>query len=477
VTIYFHFYIVFLSYLLTLLCFAGLKTTVLQELLGDEALRPILAGRQYVLSQLTLSVVTGMTLNHSRILLGYCLGYGENNEDTRFFLQFLLANGGGAINAAQNVIMSDRGACAGPVDDVIPLALHHYCPKHLERNLLSYKYEKTIIEKFWEARSAKDQARYEAVMMQMESISAKGKLAAEYLRAIPNWQLYVIVTNHAVLYDLKSDNLVEGMFATLKEARCQASPVFASSEIAARALDTIRTAESSTPEAGFLTPRALRLSMQNYEASRRFVAEQVSAAGQYTVRLASCPKSKGKLYNVNVKDKTCSCHGWQQSGGPCCHAWQAISPTQMCIESKYYYEFCFATRLRAMFNGYSAMSLVSMEDVDNLQAVNMYPTITPRTALVALTGQSSKRIRSTGDSKAGGGLSRGAIDRRKKTPCPQCGKALASDNHTHVYSAECVRYANCHESGSLFANKIIDSFYVARAAVVDADIDSESSCA
>ena len=59
----------------------------MEQLLGET--HPVLPDRQYVLAKLTLTVFTGLTLEHSRILLCYCLGYGENHDDTRFFLQFL----------------------------------------------------------------------------------------------------------------------------------------------------------------------------------------------------------------------------------------------------------------------------------------------------------------------------------------------------------------------------------------------------
>jgi len=162
--------------------------------MGDPHLHPILNDRQYVLSSLTLTVVTGLTLNHKRILLAYCLGYGENHDDTRCFLQFLLANGGKAIDSKKNIIMSDRGACAGPVDDVFTRAVHHYCPKHLERNIQHYG--KEIVKAFWQARQAKTATAYSAAMIKMEKLGANGKACAEYLRNI--WRHPTSATKHYV---------------------------------------------------------------------------------------------------------------------------------------------------------------------------------------------------------------------------------------------------------------------------------------
>lgn len=209
-----------------------------------------------MLSNLTLSIVTGLTLDHSRVLLGYCLGYGENHKDTKFFLDYLLAHGGAAINSPENIVLSDRGACAPAIDEVLHKAIHHHCPKHLERNLKSLKCGDKIIKKFWQARDAKNNTEFEAAMKQMKEMSAKGKETEVYLRGISNWQVYIIHARKAVLHDLKSSNLVESMFATTKDARCEASPIFTSAEIVARVLNTLAGAESKVPKTGFLTLRA-----------------------------------------------------------------------------------------------------------------------------------------------------------------------------------------------------------------------------
>lgn len=446
---------------------AGLSTGELQHAFGDPGLHPIDGDRQYDLSKLTLSIVTGLTLDHSRILLAYCLGYGENGDDTRFFLNFLLANGGAAINTPKNIVMSDRGAIAGPVDEVMTSVIHHYCPKHLERNLTTKKFSKDIIKMFWSARCAKDKTTYEAIMLTMRKTSA-GAAAATYLEGIPKWQLHLIVEKQAVLYELKSDNLVEGMFATLKEARCQASPIYAASDIAERALGLIATAEENTPSKGGLTPRAYRLTLQFFKESRNYVPRKVSASGQYTVRHSASPKTKGDVFNVNLARKSCTCHHWQQSGVPCVHAWAAIAPKGINFDIIHYYEWCHVDRLRAMFVDYNAMTVVNMQDVHNLRLSKHaeYPTITPRTQLVALQGTSHKRCRSNGDTAAGGGQSQSAVKGRKKVPCPYCGKHIASNNKTHARTDACVKYAQSNKSGSLYDLDVIDAYNESRNAAV-----------
>lgn len=475
--------------LLTISCLAGLSKKKLRNLLGEAQDRPVLDARKYKLPGLTLSVVTGLTLDHSRILLGFCLSYGENHADTKFLLQFLLANGGESINSPENIILSDRGNCASPIDEVFSSAIHHYCPKHLERNLKGKKYSDKIIAKFWAARCAKDEKTYKKLMKEMEGLSIgcalSGKDAADYLRGIPHWQLYVIVAKKAVLYELKSDNLVEGMFATLKEARCQASPIFACSDIISRALATVRAAEVIAMKTeGELTIRAIRISNYNYEKSLAYSVEQLSGKkgeGKYKVR-----RPQGEPYTVNIAAKTCTCHHWQQSGVPCYHAWRAIASTNsrgsICMHPKYYYEFCHSTRVKAMFDDYAAMDSVNFDDVESLASVNTYPTILPRTSLVGLTTRVITDRMSGADDTKKKGVSKAAIAKSKQTICPQCGKSIASGNESHAYNHACFAYSSRHKTGSLFANDLITPYYTARAAVLETisedvfDSDDSSTC-
>lgn len=446
--------------------------------MGDVELRPILEDREYVLSNLTLTIVTGLTLEHSRVLLGYCLSYGENHDDTKFFLEYLLANGGEAINSAENIVMSDRGAGAPAVDEVLTKAIHHYCPKHLERNLKGRGCGDAIVKKFWQARNAPTNIEFESAMKQMEKISKTGRETAAYLRSIPNWQVYLVEAKKALLHQVKSDNMVEGMFASLKDARCQASPIFTSAEIIARALKLLSAAEMSVPKAGFLTNRALRLSGKRWIEARSYIATQTSAAsGQW--RVVPSTKGKVKVCNVNLSEKTCSCRLWQQEGGPCAHAWRAIAPQHidMIIDTKYFYEFSLVTRLQAMFVGYKAMEEIDLDDVRHLKNAMDFHSIKPRTELIPIVGKSNKRARSKGDGK--GGLTQGDIAKRARNRCEYCTKTIAKSNKTHALTPVCFRYAEMHERGLIYTENIIAPVKQARAApfvpVIDPNMFSNDS--
>ena len=136
------------------------------------------------------------------------------------------------------------------------------------------------------------------------------------------------------------------------------------------------------------------------------------------------------------------------------------------LDKKYFYEFCYATRLRAMFKDYVAMGTVNMSDVDDLVALNSYPSITPRTKLVELTGRSLKRLASTGDVPSGGGISFATVLGFKKRKCSHCGKHVAPNNRTHALSKACVAYSDKHKEGSLHVNNLTSTLKDSRAIVL-----------
>jgi hypothetical protein len=120
-----------------------------------------------------------------------------------------------------------------------------------------------------------------------------------------------------------------------------------------------------------------------------------------------------------------------------------------------------------MFADYNPMILVSMDDVDNLLVTGNYDPMTPRTKLIGLTGKTAKRIRSSGDTAAGGGISQSTVNKKKKTVCTLCGRHLASSNVDHAYSDACVNYARKHKSGSLHTDNLIEPYLASRTAAFD----------
>jgi hypothetical protein len=247
--------------------------------------------------------------------------------------------------------------------------------------------------------------------------------------------------------------------------------VYASREVLDQALRGVASAErvARHSKTGDLTSRAWKLSLANYQASRSYKASPLGEVeGQFTVKHCATQKSSGAVYNVNVANKTCSCFHWQQSGVPCIHAFKAIAPAKATFESKYYYEFCTIKRVKAMFSGYRAMTMVHMADVDREVRTrehekNPFPQIFPGKKQVEKVGRSDKRFASTGDTAAGGGVSQSTAKKRKKNVCPSCCRVVARGNKEHIDSEACCNYATRNKTGSLYTSGVLDVYHAARA--------------
>lgn len=427
----------------------------MESALGDKVARPVFEGFLYNLPALTLTILTGLTLEHTRILLGYCIGHGENHDDTRFFLSFLLNNGGQALNSAKNIIMSDRGACAGPVDDVFPLAIHHYCPLHLSRNLSQFPAAEKVKKFFWEARQARTKLKYDYAMSELKKVCAA---AHDYLAGILNWQLYIIVESCAVLHEIKSDNLVEGMFSTLLHARGECTPLFVSHAIHKTALAGIGTALQNTASAGLLVKRALKASTANYIESRRYTSTPLTRK-LYEVTETGRLRRDAEVFRVDISLKTCSCQHWQQSGVPCYHAWASLAPGSKKEDSEhkpeYYYPFVLLCKLKAMWEAYIPMIRVSIPDAKTLHAIGNFHLLVPKTAHIPKEDapKPKQRLASTGDGPGGGGITARGLKKMKKMRCEYCNDIVAVATSGHALSDACVKHALTNKSGKLYAAK------------------------
>jgi hypothetical protein len=129
-------------------------------------------GRQQ-LHKLHVTVVSGRTLNNEHQIYGYCLHYSECKDDLLYFLNFLKQHGLD-LNKADMTIITDRGTAIAPaVAEAMPLAYHHFCPKHLERNIRVITNDEPIIGLYWKARGAVTQGECMSYMDAMSSLSPK----------------------------------------------------------------------------------------------------------------------------------------------------------------------------------------------------------------------------------------------------------------------------------------------------------------
>lgn len=194
----------------------GIQTFQLQEMLDRD---DITDETRNVQSKLYLTIVSGRTTNNEMLIFAYCLGYAENANDVMFFFKFLKDNKF-PLDTKEMTIMTDRGAAiAGSVEKSFPCALHFLCPLHILRNLQALKGGKSaeVATQFWKIQSAASKHRYDE---EMRSLLKNHPTVHAYLSKIDGvWQRYAAAERGNVLYEMRSDNLVEGAFARLKDIR------------------------------------------------------------------------------------------------------------------------------------------------------------------------------------------------------------------------------------------------------------------
>ena len=82
----------------------------------------------------------------------------------------------------------------------------------------------------------------------------------DYLIKIPNWALYLAIARKNMVYDMKSDNIVEGIFSWIRDERSLMTPLYFINgfmlKYATRISDLISNSGKIESE---LTPRAIEL--------------------------------------------------------------------------------------------------------------------------------------------------------------------------------------------------------------------------
>jgi hypothetical protein len=102
--------------------------------------------------------------------------------------------------------------------------------------------------------------QYHDHMTEMADISEKRREIADYLMQITNWQLYQVIARGNVVYEIKSDNIVEGVFSWCKEERALDSACFFTQAMfmsnAERLIDLKATAIKAEVSKAQITPFA-----------------------------------------------------------------------------------------------------------------------------------------------------------------------------------------------------------------------------
>lgn len=196
------------------------------------------------------------------------------------------------------------------------------------------------------------------------------------------------------------------------------------------------------------------------------VSGYVSLLGEHKVR--------SKKFNVNLQNRTCDCHRYQQTGIPCIHAIALIRHLKVPMRKQYFYEFCFVENLEKMFESGKVLR-ISSNLIGNSVYINKFATVLPNDeqiekiimedetegkhklipSIIALdkfdtTTSSAKRIRSSGEHVSSSTQKIG-----KRRVCSICNKNI-SKKTKHGPNA-CIKYYKLmHDGEPPLITEIVD---------------------
>jgi len=143
-------------------------------------------------------------------------------------------------------------------------------------------------------------------------------------------------------------------------------------------------------------------------------------------------------YNVDLENKTCSCHHYQESGVPCYHAIAFIRYLKISISKRHFYDFCFDYNLKDMFKDMNIYTTIypSEDSIQKLiSELDEDEYLIPLLAEVDeadISLKIGKRFPSAGENPNKSGVFK--ITNKGKKTCLLCGK-ITSIKTVHPQSA------------------------------------------
>lgn len=420
---------------------AHMKPTLLNKLTVNDRVKLGLEDMDgsygVMLQKSMLTFLTGRTLNNEMIVYGYMLGYSENADNLNYFFKFLIDNGLN-VNRVDMTIMSDRAlAYTTPIQEYFPNALHLLCPLHIKRNLVDNVkgISPGVISQYWKIQQSKTLEDYCEAMDELEYMD-NGEQTKKYLSEIHGiWQLYRVIDRGNVIYEMKSDNIVEGAFSWARELRHISSAYFFCEELYCSLVQRINLMKArieDIPSKEYLTPVAKARVMENSERAR-YANYSVSISnknkdaivGIVTIFKGSPPRKV--MYNVDFLARKCECLHWQQSGVPCVHAMSVLQKypgKSLPTRKEYFYDWCYADALRKTFQDI-VLKVPHRGDIKSQALLSPEYILYPAVSFDPNTNSSFTRFASQGDSRGGGGLSQSARGKKKRRICALCTKNVS----------------------------------------------------
>jgi hypothetical protein len=216
---------------------------------------------------------------------------------------------------------------------------------------------------FWEAACATTVVQYKEVMQKM---FLNKKAMYDYLCGIENWQLYKVVERGNMVFDMKSNNIVEQTMNFLLEAR-EMSPYYFIRQALLDILNLINSQRVEeinsifTPFAKDLIDKSL-LKIQQHPYTITVLSQSKKL---YQVSHTTSNVYHATTYNVDMFKGTCSCLKWSQLGIPCVHCIQVgiyLKAINEDFYNKYVNKLWFTTTFREVFT-LPSMELIIPDDI------------------------------------------------------------------------------------------------------------------
>jgi hypothetical protein len=138
-------------------------------------------------------------------ICGFAITFSECSDDLSYLNRVMLA-AGIALDNPQYIIVSYRGTAERAfVDADLSSCFHFFCGLHMVRNLKANRWT-DYLPLFWKARNAPTRTEHHQCM---DNIKSKCPPMFTYLDNADRWQLYLALESGRMLYDWKSDNMIE----------------------------------------------------------------------------------------------------------------------------------------------------------------------------------------------------------------------------------------------------------------------------
>jgi hypothetical protein len=420
------------------------------------------------LKPMYLTIISGRTLDNHMLICGFCVTFSESSEDIRY-LYTVMVKAGVNLNTSKLSLVSDRGT---PeilfVDTYLPHVFHFFCGLHLERNLISRGWQRWLAL-YWNARNAPTKVEHEKCMRVIQNQCVN---MYDYLSTATRWQRYLALESNHMLFDWKTDNIVEQVFAWCRRARFLDPLMFLKvflSQILCRH-DEYRTELENL--SSVLHPQAIKhfeviavlivicyyhvtlCECQGIQRALIITPLEVhvtdTVRGCAHVHRITDSQERSITIDVDLSRMHCGCGSYQQTGIPCVEAWAVIKqlgiPTAQIFSEAYFDSSCFSRKLQSMFNDVPSLigRMPTDGNVEERLCTKEYRSMRAPLHVDNKTDVSFKRIASAGDSsvRSNSAISKTAY-KKAKIECQHCKTVLSrSSKHPHSRCAK-----NCTMKG------------------------------